>query len=31
MQPSISGNIARAVKIVLLDEAQRTFEAEDEW
>ena len=30
-QPSISGSIALVVKVVLLDEAQRRFEAEDEW
>src|SRR5262245_65828626 len=28
---SISGNIALGVKVVLLDEAQRRFEAEDAW
>lgn len=31
MQRSISGSIEPAVQIVLLDEAQRRFEAEDEW
>jgi hypothetical protein len=30
-QPSISGSIAPVAKVVLLDEAQRRFEAEDEW
>jgi hypothetical protein len=31
MQRSISVGIELVVKIVLLDEAQRRFEAEDEW
>lgn len=31
MLPSISGNIALVVKLVLLAEAQRRFEAEDAW
>jgi plasmid stabilization system protein ParE len=31
MRRSTSGSIELAVKIVLLDEAQRRFEAEDEW
>jgi hypothetical protein len=31
MPRSISGSIAPVVKIVLLDETQRRFEAEDEW
>lgn len=30
-RPSISSGTERVVKIVLLDEAQRRFEAEDEW
>jgi hypothetical protein len=31
MPRSISGSIALVVKVVLLDEAQRRFEAEDAW